>query len=128
MAHNVFLSFAMEDEALVNLFRGQAKNDRLLLEFYDHSVKEPFGHTWKTQCEQKIRRCSVTICLIGEKTHLSEAVNWEIRKSADLGLGIMGVYLVEGQPIRPEALRERQIMPVHWEMDKIMDEIERVAK
>lgn len=81
MAYNVFLSFAMEDKRLVDLFRGQAKNDRLPLEFRDHSIKEPFDWAWKTQCEEKIRRCSLTICLVGHRTYQSEAVNWEIYKS-----------------------------------------------
>jgi len=65
MAYNVFLSFAMEDKTLVDLLRGQAKNEHLPLEFRDHSIKEPFDWAWKIQCEEKIRRCSLTIGLVG---------------------------------------------------------------
>lgn len=128
MSYNVFLSFAMEDKTLVDLFRGQASNERLPLEFRDHSIKEPFDQAWKTQCEEKIRRCSVTICLIGYKTYQSEAVNWEIRKSVELTKGLMGVYLVDGYSPLPEALKENSITPVRWKMDEIMDEIRRVAQ
>jgi hypothetical protein len=128
MVYNVFLSFAMEDKALVDLFRGQAKNKRLPLEFRDHSIKEPFEREWKTQCEEKIRRCSLTICLVGEKTYQSEAVNWEIRKSVELGKGLMAVHLVGGYPPLPAALRENSITPVRWKMDEIMNEIMRVAR
>ena len=39
---NVFISFASDDLALVNLLRGQAKNDNIPLEFNDFSLKEPF--------------------------------------------------------------------------------------
>ena len=42
MAIRAFLSFVQEDLNLVNLFRGQAKNERLDLEFADYSIKEPF--------------------------------------------------------------------------------------
>ncbi|MBA7495921.1 hypothetical protein ES702_06517 [subsurface metagenome] len=127
MVYNVFLSFAMEDKALVDLFRGQARNERLPLEFRDHSIKEPFDRAWKTQCEEKIRRCSITICLVSNNTYRSEAVNWEIRKSVELGKSLMGVYLVDGYPSLPEALRENSITPVRWKMDQIMNEIRRVA-
>lgn len=41
MARNVFLSFVEEDLDLVNLFRGQVKNENNDLEFSDYSVKEP---------------------------------------------------------------------------------------
>lgn len=124
---NVFLSFAMEDKKLVDLFRGQARNRRFLLSFRDHSVKEPFERAWKTQCEEKIRRCSLTICLVGYETYQSEPVNWEIRKSVEIGKGLMAVYIVLGRPRLPEALRENGVVPVPWKMDKIMDEIRRVA-
>ena len=42
MAIRAFLSFVKEDINLVNLFRGQAKNERFDLEFDDYSIKEPF--------------------------------------------------------------------------------------
>ena len=37
-----FLSFVEEDLNLVNLFRGQAKNDNNDLDFADYSIKDPF--------------------------------------------------------------------------------------
>jgi hypothetical protein len=37
-----FLSFVEEDLNVVNLFRGQAKNDNTDLEFADYSIKDPF--------------------------------------------------------------------------------------
>jgi len=128
MAYNVFLSFAMEDKPLVDLFRGQVKNERLPLEFRDYSIKEPFDRAWKTKCEEQIRLCSLTICLVGYETYQSEAVNWEIHKSVELGKGLMAVYLVDGNPPLPEALRENSITPVRWKMDEIMNEIRRVAR
>lgn len=128
MAYNVFLSFAMEDKTLVDLFRGQAKNERLPLEFLDHSIKEPSDGAWKTQCEEKIRRSSFTICLVGHKTHQSEAVNWEIRRSVELGKGVVAVYLVDGDPPLPKALQENSVKPVRWKLEELMKEIRRVAR
>lgn len=128
VTYDVFLSFHMEDGALVNLFRGQAKNKRLSLKFRDHSIKEPSDRAWKKQGEKKIRQSSVTICLIGHKTYRSKPVNWEMRKSIELDKGVMGVYLVDGSPPLPEVLKENSITPVRWKMDEIMNEIRRVSQ
>ena len=124
MARNVFLSFAMEDQQLANAFRAQAKNSRSDLEFRDYSVKEPFERAWKTNVERLIRRCSATACLVGRDTWRSDAVNWEIRKSARLGKQVIAVRL--GPDIRrfPAALRELGITPVPWEIDAIMNELD----
>ena len=119
MAHNVFLSFAMEDKDLVELFRGQAKNKRFDLEFRDYSIKTPFDHSWKTNCEKIIRRCSTTICLVGKNTHKSDAVNWEIRKSTDLGKKIIAIYLDGSSVALPQSLRDLNVRPVAWNVDAI---------
>ncbi|MFQ5903620.1 MAG: TIR domain-containing protein [Candidatus Binatia bacterium] len=128
MAYNVFLSFAMEDKTLAEMFRGQAKNKRLDLEFRDYSIKEPFDSAWKTNCERIIRMCAATICLIGKATYKSDAVNWEIRKSAELGKGIMAVYLDNTNVSLPQALRELKVTPIPWQLDRIVNELNRVAK
>ncbi len=127
MAYNVFLSFAMEDKQVVDLFRGQAKNDRLPLEFRDHSIKEPFEKAWKTQCREKIRRCSVTVCLVGRDTYKSEAVDWEIRESDELGKAVMAIDVGPGTPRLPEALKDLGVQPVRWNMTEIMAEIRRLV-
>ena len=90
---NVFLSFSTEDKGLADLFRDQARDRQPALVFRDYSIKETFEHAWKTNAERLIRACSVTLCLIGGTTHRSKAVDWEIRKSAELGKHVMAVSL-----------------------------------
>src|SRR5436305_2149430 len=85
MAKRVFLSFVVEDQSLVTLFRGQAKNKNNDLEFSDYSVQEPYesdnaAYIRAKICE-RIRAASVTICLIGETTYKSKWVDWEVRAS-----------------------------------------------
>jgi hypothetical protein len=128
VAYNVFLSFAMEDKPLVELFRGQAKSQNTDLELRDYSIKEAFDYAWKTNCERIIGMCSATICLVGRSTHKSAAVDWEIRKSAQLGKGIIAVYLDDGNVRIPQALRELNVRPVRWQIDSIMKRLEQVAK
>lgn len=123
MARNVFLSFAMEDQRSANAFRALARGGRSGLEFRDYSVKEPFERAWKTNVERLIRRCSATICLVGESTWSSDAVDWEIRKSADLGKRLVAVRL--GADIRrdPRALAELGVAVVPWDVEAIMREL-----
>ena len=127
MARNVFLSFAMEDQRLANAFRAQAKSSRSDLVFRDYSVKEPFERAWKTNVERLMRMCSATICLIGTTTHRSDAVNWEIRKSHELGRQVVAVRLAPNVRRFPAALREIGVVPVPWDIDAITGELDGVA-
>ena len=101
---NVFLSFSTEDKGLADLFRDQARDRQSDLVFRDYSIKKTFEHAWKTNAERLIRACSVTICLIGGTTHRSKAVDWEIRKSVELGKYIMAVFLEPTVPRVPPVL------------------------
>lgn len=97
MTKHVFLSFVVEDETLVNLFRGQATNKNSGLTFDDYSIKESINSTnapyIKSRITERIRACSVLICLTGEDTAKSSWVTWEIQKAAELGKKILGVRL-----------------------------------
>jgi DNA-directed RNA polymerase subunit L len=133
MARNVFLSFVEEDLNLVNLFRGQAKNENNDLEFSDYSVKEPFDSNNADYIRQQIRnlikKVSVTLCLIGETTYKSRWVDWEIKTSAELGKGLVGVRLHSSpKDIIPRALENNKAEIVDWDIKKIVQAIERAAK
>ena len=124
MARNVFLSFTMEDKDLVNLFRGQAESRPSALVFRDYPIKEVFEYEWKTNAERLIRSCSVTVCLIGKTTHQSKAVDWEIRRSAELGKFVMAVAIESPTPLLPPALTELNVRPLPWDVDKIVGELD----
>jgi hypothetical protein len=97
MAIRAFLSFVQEDLNLVNLFRGQAHNQRFDLEFADYSIKEPFDSNNADYIArgitEQIRLATLTICLFGPTTYASKWVDWELRKTLELGKPIMGVSL-----------------------------------
>ena len=116
----VFLSFAMEHKPLVDRFRGQAQNGHSGLVFRDYSIKEPVEGAWKVHAERLIRASDVTICLVGERTWRSEPVNWEVRRSADLGRRVLAVYLQSNTVRSPAALRELGVTPMPWDIRKIV--------
>ena len=130
MATHAFLSFVVEDKTAVDLFRGQARNKNSRLQFDDYSVTTPFNSSdadyIRQQIAQKIRSASVTICLIGETTHSSSWVAWEIRKSVELGNRLLGVRLHSSQARdrTPAALAEAGATVVDWNIDAIVRFIE----
>ena len=97
MAIRAFLSFVEEDLNLVNLFRGQAKNEDLDLEFDDYSIKEPFDSNNSDYIARgianQIKYSSLVVCLYGPTTYTSKWVEWELKKAIELGKPIMGVSL-----------------------------------
>lgn len=119
MPPSVFLSFSMEHKALVDLFRGQARNNRSGLMFRDYSIKKPVEGAWKMHAERLIRDSSATICPVGATTWRSEPVNWEIRKSAGLGKQVLAVYLQSDIARIPAALSEIDVAPIPWDINAI---------
>lgn len=119
-----FLSFVEEDLNVVNLFRGQAKNENSDLEFSDYSIKEPFDSRNADYIArgitEQLRLASLTVCLYGPTTYSSKWVDWELRKSVELGKPIMGVCLYGDGRVRyyPAALDGKP--RVNWNVQDII--------
>ncbi len=132
MAIRAFLSFVEEDLNLVNLFRGQAKNESNDLEFADYSIKEPFNSANAEYIgrgiTQQIKLSTLTVCLYGLTTHQSKWVDWELRKTLELGKPIMGVWLYNDGRIRyyPAPLEKWPRVP--WNISNIVQTMERLAQ
>ncbi len=67
-----------------------------------------------------IRACSATLCLVGRSTHHSAPVDWEIRRSVDLGKPVLAVFL-EPTDLLPAALSEIGVTPLPPNVDALMD-------
>lgn len=122
----VFTCFASEDLDQVNGLRGLMQNPNHELEAYDESVREPInsrnaGYV-KQQIAEKIKRSSVTVCLVGKTTHQSEWVHWEIKKSAREGNEIIAMALkgVE-KPRLPALIQQKRIACHPWDADVLSD-------
>lgn len=99
MARRVFFSFHYQDDIWrANQVRnswlahgGQAES------FYDDSLWEEArtkgDRAIKRLINSKLPRASVTAVLIGEETASRKYVRYEIRRSLELGKGILGVYI-----------------------------------
>jgi hypothetical protein len=125
---NVFLSFAVEDVAEVNLLRGQARNEKSDIEFNDWSVREPYDSARADYIRLKIReriaQSSTTVVYVSENTPQSKWVNWEIEESIRLGKRVIAVYRGDTAPKQvPSALGKSAIKPIPW--SRLSDELNR---
>jgi hypothetical protein len=96
-------------------------------------VKVPFDSSnadyVRQQIRELIRSVSVTLCLIGRSTYTSSWVNWEIRTSAEMGKGLLGVRIhSSSQDIPPTELTNRGAEIVDWNIEAIVAAIERAAR
>jgi hypothetical protein len=116
---NVFISFAYEDLDVVNLLRGQAKNENSDIEFNDLSVKEPFdsqrAEYIKLKISERINRCSTTVVYLSSDTANSPWVSWEVEKSFELGKRVVATHSGEAPPQKlPDFIEKNKIKVVPW--------------
>lgn len=131
MKRRLFLSFHAEDRQQVAGFRLMPWNQNVQLDFYDGSLEKPVQSDSESYVRsvirEKIRRCSVLVCLIGNGTAWRDWVEWEIRAARELGKGICGVRLKGSVGQAPPILRELGAPVATWDMDQIIRVIERAA-
>jgi hypothetical protein len=121
---NVFISFHVEDEGMVDLLRHQAKDENYDLEFRDYSVKEPFDEKWKTNCRERMAQTSALICVIGKETANRKAVNWEIEEAYRQGKKVIGVRLHRDANHKiPKPLLENNAPIINWNLKQISREL-----
>jgi hypothetical protein len=96
----VFLSFKMEDKKQVDGVRLLSWHQHVDLEFYDESVRTAYKSEnapyIRSRIREKINRSSVTVGLLGQNTHQSEWVNWELATSRELNKSIVLMGLPNG--------------------------------
>lgn len=131
MAIRAFLSFVQEDLNLVNLFRGQAKNERFDLEFADYSIKEPFDSRNADYIArgitEQIKHATLTICLYGPTTYTSKWVDWELKKTIAMGKPLMGVWLYNDGRIKYYPAPLQDWPRISWDIRRIVKTMEQLA-
>jgi hypothetical protein len=116
----VFLSFIEEDKERVTGLRLLAANPDYDLEFYDESLRVPVDSEHaayvKLRIREKIARSSVTVCLIGEGTHDSSWVAWELEESDAKGNTIIAMALKDvTRAILPELIKRKNLTFHSWD-------------
>lgn len=111
-----FISFAKEDERIRDLFIGQGNHPDTPWNIADWSLHEPFNDSWKTQTRSRIKRCKVTIQLVGHSTCQSDGALWEVNCSTEEGIPAFGVWIYkEGPRHIPPCFQANNIINWTWE-------------
>ena len=123
----VFISFDYEaDLDQVNGLRGLIQNPNHELEAYDESVRKPIDSEDSTyikrQLREKIKRSSVTLCLISATTHKSRWVDWELEESDRQGNAIIAMAL-KGvkEAVLPTLIKEKRLTFHSWAPNLLID-------
>jgi len=151
MPANVFVSFDHNDQRQVSGFRLLKNNPKHPLDFRDHSLKAPVtdrsgkpiayppsdsrSKAVRDEIIKKFENCSKLVVLIGDDTHRSEWVDWEIhtfflmkkRFSGDkTWKRIRGMFLKgSDQGAIPRALMGQSTQVMTWDpeaLDKWLDQ------
>lgn len=131
----VFLSLSYDDRQQARGVDLMPKNPNTDVDFVGRHLLNPVDSTndsyIKRQVEDQMHGTSVTAVLLGNNTHNSEWVKWEIEKSLERGNGILAIRLKDqdaplpaDSPVR-EALEEAGAEIIDWEPDEMNDAIER---
>ena len=127
----LFLSFHYEDRNQVGGFRLMSHNPNVKLDFADVSVRAAInseqGAYLRKVITEKISRCSVIVCLIGNGTAWREWVEWELQTGLRMGKGICGVRLKDSRGTAPELLRRIGAPVAAWDQAQIIAAIECAA-
>lgn len=101
MSKRVFVSYRADSEGNMykNLLVAWSENDNghFDIKFDDNSVgislNSENASYIKSVIKRKISESNVFLCLVGENTHDSEWVNWEIQKAVELKKKIVAVKI-----------------------------------
>lgn len=113
-------------------FRLLRFNENVEVDFFDRHLLDPV----KSRDPEYIKRCinaqmkgtSVTVVLIGSKTHESEWVDYEIRRTIEESKGLLGIRLKgRDDSIAPPRLVESGAEIIDWEPSEFNAAIERAA-
>ena len=96
MARRVFFSFKYEDLSRAKVVRdswvGQGKEAAGFIDAADfEEVKRQGDNAIKNWIDRQLNGTSVTVVLVGNKTCNSKWVKYEIKKSIEIGNGLLGI-------------------------------------
>ena len=94
MADNkvIFVAFAIEDEKIRDLIKGQSLNTKTSFEYIDMSVKEAYDEEWKKRVRTRILRSDGVLAIVSKNSVASSGQKWEIQCAKDEKRPIRGIW------------------------------------
>lgn len=93
MSKVVFVAFAIEDERMRDLLKGQSLHTKSPFEYVDMSVKQPYVEDWKERVRTRIRRSHGVIVLVSKNSLTATGQLWEIECAKAENKPILGIWV-----------------------------------
>ncbi len=92
----IFVAFAIEDEHIRDLIKGQSLNIDTPFEYIDMSVKEPYDEKWKERVRTRIRRSDGVLAIVSKNSLKSSGQKWEISCAKEEKKPLRGIWAYKG--------------------------------
>jgi len=88
----IFVAFAIEDENIRDMIKGQSLHSDTPFEYIDMSVKEAYEVDWKTKVKTRILRSHGVLAIVSKNSPASTGQKWEIQCAKELGVPVRGIW------------------------------------
>lgn len=88
----IFVAFAIEDEQIRDLIKGQSLHTNSPFEYIDMSVREAYDEAWKKKVRTRILRSDGVLTIVSKNSLNSTGQKWEIQCAKDESKPIRGIW------------------------------------
>jgi hypothetical protein len=88
----VFVAFAIEDERIRDMIKGQSLHADSPFEYVDMSVKEAYDEEWKKKVRTRILRSDGVLVIISKNSLSSSGQKWEVQCAKEEKKKIRGIW------------------------------------
>jgi len=88
----IFIAFAMKDEKIRNMIKGQSLNTDSPFEYIDMSVKDAYDEDWKKRVRTRILRSDGVLVIVSKNSLSSSGQKWEIKCAKEEKKKIRGIW------------------------------------
>lgn len=88
----IFVAFAIEDERIRDMIKGQSLHTDTPFEYIDMSVKEAYEADWKAKVKTRILRSDGVLAIVTKNSLASIGQKWEIECAKEVGVPVRGIW------------------------------------
>lgn len=88
----VFVAFAIEDERIRDMIKGQSLHTNSPFEYIDMSVKEAYDEEWKKKVRTRILRSDGVLVIVSKNSLTSTGQKWEIQCAKEEKKKVRGIW------------------------------------
>lgn len=122
---HVFFSYRTDDKDRVRDVNAALRQLLPSFPFDDVSLRVPFTDDWQTHALTVLESCHAFVCVVGQDTHASGPVDWEIRQAHRLGKPLTITRLSHEYAL-PPSCAELRIPVLEWDTAELAARIKGV--